>query len=65
MSRIFKSKVFQLRFCELYGFSWLKNIAVVVLLLCGSVSGAVQIDFFYEPGCHDCERIEAEILPEV
>lgn len=25
----------------------------------------VLIDFFYEPGCHDCERIEAEILPEI
>ncbi len=26
---------------------------------------AVQIDFFYEPGCYDCERIEETILPEV
>ena len=25
----------------------------------------VTIDFFYEPGCRDCERIEAEILPEI
>lgn len=25
----------------------------------------VPIDFFYEPGCHDCERIEAEILPAI
>ena len=26
---------------------------------------AVPVDFFYEPGCHDCEQIEAEILPKV
>lgn len=25
----------------------------------------VLIDFFYEPGCHDCEKIEAELLPKV
>ncbi len=25
----------------------------------------VQIDFFYEPGCEDCERIEAELFPEI
>lgn len=36
-----------------------------VLLLCGIASGAVEIDFFYEPGCHDCERIEEEIFPEI
>ena len=36
-------------------------------LFCGTVCGAapVQIDFFYEPGCHDCERIEAELLPQL
>jgi cytochrome c biogenesis protein CcdA len=38
-----------------------------VLLLCGIARGAepVQIDFFYEPGCQACERIETELLPEV
>jgi cytochrome c biogenesis protein CcdA len=38
-----------------------------VLFFCGTVCGAapVQIDFFYEPGCHDCERIEAELLPQL
>ncbi len=38
-----------------------------VLLLCGIARGAepVQVDFFYEPGCQDCERIEAELLPEL
>lgn len=25
----------------------------------------VKIDFFYEPGCHDCEQIEQNILPEL
>lgn len=25
----------------------------------------VVIDFFYEPGCHDCERVKAEVLPEL
>lgn len=36
-------------------------------LFYGTVCGAapVQIDFFYEPGCHDCERIEAELLPQL
>ncbi|QHI69074.1 cytochrome c biogenesis CcdA family protein [Tichowtungia aerotolerans] len=36
-----------------------------VLCLCGLTQGAVQIDFFYEPGCRDCERIEQEILPRI
>lgn len=40
---------------------------VSILLLCGVACGAepVLIDFFYEPGCHDCERIEQELLPEI
>lgn len=44
----------------------LKRI-VLIALFCGSVCGAepVQIDFFYEPGCRDCERIEADLLPEL
>ena len=46
-----------------------KTIIQILLaaLFCGTVYGAapVQIDFFYEPGCHDCERIEAELLPQL
>jgi cytochrome c biogenesis protein CcdA len=46
-----------------------KTIIQILLaaLFCGAVCGAapVQIDFFYEPGCHDCERIEAELLPQL
>lgn len=40
---------------------------VIFSLLCGAVqAGApVQIDFFYEPGCHACEKIQTELLPEV
>jgi hypothetical protein len=40
---------------------------LAVLLLCGITWGAepVHIDFFYEPGCHACERIETELLPEL
>ena len=26
---------------------------------------AVRVDFFYEPGCEDCERIEQNLLPEL
>lgn len=39
----------------------------LTFLLCVGVQGArtVQIDFFYEPGCTVCERIEALILPEL
>ena len=39
----------------------------LTFLLCAGVQGArtVQIDFFYEPGCTACERIEALILPEL
>jgi hypothetical protein len=37
----------------------------VVLFLCGTACGQVQIDFFYEPGCQDCERIEAGLLPDI
>jgi hypothetical protein len=40
---------------------------LAALVLCGFARGAepVQIDFFFEPGCHDCEKIQAELLPEV
>jgi cytochrome c biogenesis protein CcdA len=36
-------------------------------LFCGTLHGAapVQVDFFYEPGCRDCARIEAELLPQL
>jgi cytochrome c biogenesis protein CcdA len=49
-------------------FSWLIKMTVVAVVLClGAVAYAVpvQIDFFYEPGCLQCEQIEAEILPEI
>jgi cytochrome c biogenesis protein CcdA len=38
---------------------------LMVLFLSGAARGAVLLDFFYEPGCRDCERIEQHILPEV
>jgi cytochrome c biogenesis protein CcdA len=40
---------------------------LAALALCGFARGAepVQIDFFFEPGCHECERIESELLPEI
>jgi len=40
---------------------------LAALVLCGIAYGAepVQIDFFYEPGCHECEKIQAELLPEI
>lgn len=40
---------------------------LAVLLLCGITWGAepVRIDFFYEPGCQDCERIATELLPGI
>jgi cytochrome c biogenesis protein CcdA len=45
----------------------LKRSGVAAVLLCGMVCFAapVQIDFFYEPGCGECERIEAEVLPRL
>ena len=39
--------------------------AVIGLMQCAVLAADARIDFFFEPGCHDCERIEAEILPEV
>ncbi len=46
-----------------------KNIfrILIAVFLCGIARGAepVKIDFFYEPGCHDCEKIEAELLPGI
>jgi hypothetical protein len=40
---------------------------LAALFLCGIARGAepVKIDFFYEPGCHDCEKIQTELLPEI
>ena len=40
---------------------------LAAMVLCGIAYGAepVQIDFFYEPGCHECEKIQAELLPEI
>lgn len=44
--------------------SILKKLLTISLLL-GSICAAapVQVDFFYEPGCRACERIETEVLP--
>lgn len=38
-----------------------------LILLAAAARCAVPlpVDFFYEPGCHDCERIEAEVLPAI
>jgi cytochrome c biogenesis protein CcdA len=43
------------------------KIILCFWLLCGIAHAAppIQIDFFYEPGCHDCEQIEQEVLPEI
>ncbi|MFA7256900.1 MAG: hypothetical protein WC047_04940 [Kiritimatiellales bacterium] len=40
---------------------------VIALLLCGAARAGepVQIDFFYEPGCRDCEKIQMDLLPEL
>jgi len=40
---------------------------LAAMVLCGISYGAepVQIDFFFEPACHDCEKIQAELLPEI
>ncbi|NOU35500.1 MAG: hypothetical protein HOO88_01805 [Kiritimatiellaceae bacterium] len=40
---------------------------LAAMVLCGIARGAepVQVDFFFEPGCHECERIETELLPEI
>jgi hypothetical protein len=46
----------------------LNKLCAVLCCLWGIVFSAdrlVQIDFFYEPGCHECERIETELLPEI
>jgi cytochrome c biogenesis protein CcdA len=37
-----------------------------LLLFCGALRAApVQLEFFYEPGCGECERIKAELFPEI
>lgn len=43
------------------------KIIFYFLLLCGTVRSAapIQIDFFYEPGCRDCEKIEADLFPGI
>ncbi len=45
----------------------MKGKTILFLLLCGVVCSAapVEIDFFFEPGCHECEQIEAELFPKV
>lgn len=39
----------------------------MVLLLYGTAQAVepLQVDFFYEPGCHDCEKIQTGLLPEL
>ena len=48
------------------------RIGLLVLLVLGGAAGAgaeaggpppVAVDFFFEPGCPDCERVKAEVLP--
>ncbi len=45
----------------------MKGKVILFLVLCGAVCSAapVEVDFFFELGCHECERIEAKLLPEV
>jgi len=40
---------------------------LAALVLCGIAYGAdpVRIDFFFEPACHDCEKIQTGLLPEL
>jgi cytochrome c biogenesis protein CcdA len=40
---------------------------LIAFFFCGLLCNAepVHIDFFYEPGCHDCERIKSELLPQL
>jgi hypothetical protein len=40
---------------------------LAVLFLCGVACARepVRIDFFYEPGCQECERLESELLPRI
>ncbi len=46
-----------------------KNIfrILIAVFLCGIAQGAepVQIDFFFEPGCRECEQIQSELLPGI
>ena len=40
---------------------------LAALFFCGIARGAipVRVDFFYEPGCHSCEQIATELLPQL
>lgn len=44
-----------------------KLIFILFMLstLCWRSAFAAQIEFFFEPGCEDCEQIEAKILPQL
>jgi len=44
-----------------------KHRLILFLLLCGGacVAAPVEIDFFFEPGCEECEQIEAELFPKI
>lgn len=62
-----KKKMIQVVFCDFCDFLWLRKAVGIAWLLCAGFCGAepVGIDFFFEPGCHECERIEAEVFPEL
>ena len=53
------------------GFFRLGKVALIVffLLLLSAVpfsfATTIQVDFFFEPGCHACEQIEQDVLPEL
>ena len=40
---------------------------LAAVFFCGIARGAepVRVDFFYEPGCHSCEQIATELLPQL
>ncbi len=38
---------------------------VAICLLENTVFGVAQVEFFFEPGCGECEQIETEILPQL
>lgn len=43
----------------------LRQVFYALLLCAAAAQSAVRLDFFYEPGCGDCEHIEQAILPQV
>lgn len=44
---------------------WLMALGMLVAAAAGATERIVSINFYYQPGCHECERVDKLVLPQL